>query len=290
MIVMAKRFDNACIIRGSNTSVQDSGNNWTKLDIGITMFVEDNYSGIPPFENIRAAKDTTSVQIATGIINQIRKCIEKNKRIILIPLTLYNVFQIAGEVELKGHTNALILRVRGDNESGWLERFEPHGRKTDSNLGSELSTIAVNDSINSRLIQFCDRLSTAMGKRYEYRNPETVCPHNGGPQAFIFTNFPEAERDVRDDDMGYCQLHSLLIMELIYENPTLPTRRIVNQVMSATGKDMHAIRRLMRGYVIEMQQILRRDIQANFDISVTGAPLENALIHNLRVYIDEQNA
>ena len=37
--------------------------------------------------------------------------------------------------------------------------------------------------------------------------------------------------------------------------------------------------KLMRGYVIEMQEILRRDIQANFDISRISSPenIEDAL-------------
>jgi len=105
-----------------------------------------------------------------------------------------------------GHANALII----DHRRKIIERFEPHGERT----GSEL-------------LNFADRLlPTVLGRvlpGYRYEIPSASCPVLG-PQALSGEGDPEVKAQ------GYCQCWALLYVSLRIMNPDWNGHQIIQQM------------------------------------------------------------
>jgi hypothetical protein len=287
-IVIAKKFDDACIIRGTVSKNTVQGIRSDGLRVGIKMWIR--LDGTEDERIRKRQSDILEPTVAGAIIKQINKCIEKKKMVIIIPLEIRNKEEIRNiaegvVIQEAGHMNLLVLRV--GTATATLERFEPHGSVTQTDMGSfTLNQIEVNNIVNTRLSAFTARLSTGLGRTVTYSSPEKICPQYGsGPQGSKYS-FDNAESE---NEKGYCQLHSMLLMELIHMNPNMSTSAIMTGILDATGRDKTNIRKLMRGYAKEMD-ILIKEISPNFSMGILGQDVESIRTGLFQEYINAQNS
>lgn len=190
--------------------------------------------------------------IFTNFGESIKDCIDRNVSIICIYLGL--IF----EGESSGHANLLIYRPF----ERIIERFEPHGKRYLNNLKADLS-------INKQLKELFEvKLNYYTNGKVTYFPPKEICPYKKG-----FQSLEGQIKGLHIEGGGFCAMWSLFIMEMILNNPTKPTKQIIEKVMEITNKDPQFLKDTIRGYVVGIERLLDHTFKI---IDKTGFSFERA--------------
>jgi hypothetical protein len=197
-----------------------------RLDIGIHIDIErDEY-----LVNIGILRD------------QLRECISRGVPIIIIPLELQNLQGVQGN----SHANVLIYRVTQHT----MELFEPNGNLRV--IGQEILGNQI-DGILQKMIQRLNQL----GFQINYVPAQHIFPEWG------FQAFESIAPQVKETpEGGYCTLWSCLFIEMVFLNPEKTSREIAVEISSITQNDPMYLRRIIRGYVVETERMLKDTLKS----------------------------
>lgn len=171
---------------------------------------------------------------AEKLSNDLLDCIQRGDKMIAMPLNLN-----FGNLTM-GHANLLIYRPYENT----IERFEPYG---------ELPDISADKTFNIVL----KRMFEVEMKPYlkeltpKFIEPNQICPNIKGFQAL------EEELGLLEQEGGgFCAMWSLFILELIFLNPTLSTKEIIEKGLTLSKSKPQYLRNVIRGYVLKIEKML----------------------------------
>ncbi len=167
----------------------------------------------------------------------LKKCIQKNTGVILIPLRI--------PVGVATHANAIIYRPFMKR----FERYEPHG------VG--------NTWVDKHLRAYLKSLERELPTEFtpiQYAAPIDVSKIDG------FQIFEGKMKSFDIEGGGYCQMWSLLVMEAILKNPTLSTADIVAEIYQIAKDDPVYFKNLIRGYTSLLFQEILKHTKSDIDL------------------------
>lgn len=211
-INMMKEHGGKCIVRDNVRTATD----WK---IGLQL-------------NTDKKKSDTSVFQIKGLGEQLKECISRGVKLILIPLTFY--FKNANA----GHANMLIYRPF----KRLIERYEPHGQQYGNSMVD-------NTNFNDQLKQLFEvDLKSWIGD-VAYRQPDEYCPDLRGFQSL------EGELDMLEQEGGgFCSMWSIFVAEMTFLNPDKSTKEILDEVYDISKSDPLYLKSVIRGYVVEAER------------------------------------
>ena len=179
-------------------------------------------------------QNTAFYNAAEKLSKDLLDCIKRGDKMIAMPLNL-NFGNL-----IMGHANLLIYRPYENT----IERFEPYG---------ELPDISADKTFNIVL----KRMFEVEMKPYlkeltpKFIEPNQICPNIKGFQAL------EEELGLLEQEGGgFCAMWSLFILELIFLNPTLSTKEIIQQGLTLSKSNPQYLRNVIRGYVLKIEKML----------------------------------
>ena len=224
--MLLDKYKNECIILQENKNLKfDDFKIITTIKFDISDNKPDNKINVNRIDNIES--------VATDLL----QCIKKGIKIIVIPFG----FKIANK---SSHANLLIYRPFEKK----IERFEPHGSKTDDNVNTD-------DAINNAVKNYFEIEMKPYLKEHtpKFYNAEEVCPNRQGFQGLenqINGLFHKTEGG------GFCSLWSIFMLELILRNPTLTTSEVINKSLAITKNDPKYVKNIIYGYVVNIAKDL----------------------------------
>lgn len=176
--------------------------------------------------------DTSAFQIKR-LGEQLKECISRGVKLILMPLTLS--FDKDANA---GHANMLIYRPF----KRLIERYEPHGQQYGNSMVD-------NTNFNDQLQELFEvDLKSWIGD-VAYRQPDEYCPDLRGFQAL------EGELEMLEQEGGgFCSMWSIFIAEMTFLNPDKSTKEILDEVYDISKSDPLYLKSVIRGYVVEAEQ------------------------------------
>ena len=278
---MDKKIDETVInLKNQITEFQKIGKNYGTVDYSESDLIETlGYISILlkyerhciilnntllPFNinNLMTGKNTQNFfSNAEKISNDLLECISRGEKVIGIPL---NFIIHSSELELKErkkkhrdqyHANMLIYKPY----EKIIERFEPHGasyRENKYNYDTELNDI---------LKHMFEVLMKPYLKKYtpKLKTPNEIYPNPKGFQAL-----EGPLKKLIKEGTGFCIMWSLFILELVYSNPTMKTKQIIDEALKISKEDPEYILNIMRGYIIEMEKLINYYIHVLIDSKV----------------------
>jgi hypothetical protein len=161
-------------------------------------------------------------------------CIKRGDKMIAMPLNMD-----FGNTNM-GHVNLLIYRPYENT----IERFEPYG---------ELPNAKADKTFN----QVLKRMFEIEMKPYlkeltpKFISPDQLCPNIKG-----FQTLEEQLGLLEQEGGGFCGMWSLFILELIFLNPTLSTKEIIQEALTLAKSKPQYLRNVIRGYVLKIEKML----------------------------------
>lgn len=172
-------------------------------------------------------------------------CIKRGEKMIAIPFN----FKTLGSNNIpSGHSNMLIYRP---NEKT-IERFEPHGQKFKGGKDNQ------DDIINEVLKTMFEKKMKPYLKKYtpKYIPPNDICPSIKGFQAL-----ENQVAKLKNEGGGYCNLWSVFFLELMFLNPKLTTKEVLQKALDITKEDPQYFKNVIRGYVKITEQVVDKFIK-----------------------------
>ena len=154
-------------------------------------------------------------ELLQRIGNSMKLCKDRGNNVMVIPLKVV--------IDSQLHANLLIYRI-GSNT---VERFEPHGKSSDLEIGHE--NYFNTDEFIKNVIE--EKLTPYIGKLH-YISADETCPRPLG-----FQHLEGTFNLIDPDKRGYCQMWSLFVMELVLMNPTKSTLQIQEIVFKLTKEN-----------------------------------------------------
>jgi hypothetical protein len=158
-------------------------------------------------------------------------------------------FSTAGTNNIpSGHSNMLIYRP----DEKTIERFEPHGQKFKHGKDNQ------DEIINEVLKTMFEKKMKPYLKIYtpKYIPPNEICPSIKGFQAL------ENEiAKLENEGGGYCNLWSVFFLELMFLNPKLSTKEVLQKALDITKEDPQYFKNIIRGYVKITEQVVDKFIK-----------------------------
>ena len=194
---------------------------------------------------------------------QLNECKEKGMPSIVIPLMV------------TGHYNILVYRPALKT----VERFEPHGQKfTGDPTGQE-------DEDWNRFLKtlFEESLTQYLGK-LRYVPPSEVCPDIDGFQNMeaVIKQLDKFDKVSADGEGGgFCMIWSLLMADLVMSRPNIPTKTLIRDVMKAVENNSVAYAKVIRGFVIELEEECDRLFKEMADEDFTSQMVRWTQVDNL---------
>lgn len=148
------------------------------------------------------------IQQKAGLWKEIGKCRDKDKRFILLSISLYPSATAAqlGEGDDQAHANVIIF----DMQNQTVSRFDPHGPTSESYNPEELN-------YNLKQIFTTGQGKRTLGRGWKYRAPIEYCPVDiGGPQ--MIEEFDEWEV-ISPGQYGFCGIWSHWFADLYLTHP-----------------------------------------------------------------------
>ena len=170
------------------------------------------------------------------ILDKMEECVKRGVDLVLIPLHL------RFGTSHSGHANMLIYRPK----FGIVERFEPHGQAY-GNSEKE------NNAFNKILTEIFEGpgAKTRLGK-IRYKEPFEICPMRKKG----FQSLEGSLSSLRSEGGGFCMMWSLFLMEMIFLNPTLSTKEVIDKVFDITKEQPEYLKDVIRGYVLMIEEQL----------------------------------
>jgi len=163
-------------------------------------------------------------------------CIDRNNRVIVIPLGL------------PGHANLLIYRPLLRT----VERFEPHGGAFQLNPQGETEV-----NVNAHLKKlFEERLTTYIGP-VTYIPPSETCPVIRGKK-WGLQKYEGDLKKLEHEGGGYCNIWTLIVRDMILANPEMTTLNVNDEILKHSQQNPTYLSRLVRGYVVLLEKELDR--------------------------------
>jgi len=103
----------------------------------------------------------------------------------------------------------------------------------------------------------------------KYISPDQICPNPRGFQAL-----EGSIQGLKEEGGGFCGMWSLFVLELIFINPTKPTKEIIKEAFAITKEDPQYLKNVIRGYVLKTERLLNdyiKKIDANDGFSFNKA-------------------
>jgi hypothetical protein len=143
---------------------------------------------------------------------QIFRCIKNAKDLFVIPISI------------PGHANLLIYRKK----ENVIEHFEPHGQYYNLDKFNQLS-IDIRYKMNEiiKKINILNKNDHVFDTEITYIPPSDICPSLIGLQTYQSV----IEVNNKDINEGLCQMWSIMIAELVLENPNLSTKQIISELL-----------------------------------------------------------
>jgi hypothetical protein len=179
-------------------------------------------------------QNTNFYSKAEKLSSDLLDCIKRGDKMIAMPLNLN--FGTSST----GHANLLIYRPYENT----IERFEPYG---------DLPNASAEKIFN----QVLKRMFEVEMKPYlkeltpKFISPDQVCPNIKGFQAL-----EEQLGLLEQEGGGFCAMWSLFILELIFLNPTLSTKEIIEKGLTLAKSKPQYLRNVIRGYVLKTEKML----------------------------------
>jgi hypothetical protein len=200
---------------------------------------------------------------AENLGNDLLDCIKRGEKIIAFPLVLQITNKKTKEID--GHANMMIFRPF----QGIIERFEPHGS----------ATIRDDRKFNEILeFMFEEKLEPYLGDYTpEYIAPQYICPKGEKMPEDLsplqwdkammrtglqgFQSIEGSLRGEQKENKGYCMLWSLFLLELVFINPSLSTKQVIDIALKTSNYDPQYLKNVIRGYLSEVEKILNDYLQ-----------------------------
>lgn len=195
----------------------------------------------------RAEVSKKTLSKAETIANDLLDCIERGEKLIAIPLRLEG----GTGWKSSGHANMLIYRPYLKT----IERFEPHGQRTGTR-DSEKD----NEGWNSILKQLFEVKMKPYLKEFtpKFITPNEICPVIKG-----FQSLEGMIKGLTKEDGGFCGMWSAFALELMFLNPELTTKEILeiafDIVKDGRKEDKEQgqyLKDVIRGYVLQSEKII----------------------------------
>ena len=171
---------------------------------------------------------------AEKLSNDLLDCIKRGDKMIAMPLNLH-----FGDSNM-GHANLLIYRPYENT----IERFEPYGELPDTGADKTFNII-LKKMFEVEMKPYLKELTP------KFIEPNQVCPNVKG-----FQNLEEQLGLLEQEGGGFCAMWSLFILELIFLNPTLSTKEIIQQGLTLSKSKPQYLRNVIRGYVLKIEKML----------------------------------
>lgn len=177
-----------------------------------------------------------------GFYDRIKKCIDNNKRFIIIPVGI--------ELRAGSHANYLIYDVK----ENIVERFEPHG-----------ATVPPGLNYNPNLLdEILENRFKAINTNITYMRPSEFLPKVG----FQLMDVYETKRKKIGDPGGFCALWSIwyIDMRLTYSN--IKNTDLVKMLIKTIKLQNISVKNMIRNYarnIIDMRDIILK--KANMDVN-----------------------
>jgi len=162
-------------------------------------------------------------------------CIERGEKMIAIPLNFLT--------KEEAHSNMLIYRP----DEKTIERFEPHGQKF---YGYEKDQ---DEIINKTLKTMFEKKMKPYLKKYtpKYIPANEVCPVDKG-----FQYLEPQIKGLEQEGGGFCNLWSLFFLELIFLNPNISTKEVLQKALDISKEDPQYLKNVIRGYVKKTEKTI----------------------------------
>lgn len=230
-IYLIRKHNHNCLV-GFNKNIHgihQLGHSAIGVGIGIDMvMMEDQETTYSVPESMKI----TAEQIGP----QLRECKRKKMKTIVIPLLV------------RGHYNILVYRPILKT----VERFEPHGQKFTGDLFGQMD----NDWNDFLKTLFEESLTRYLGA-LRYVPPSEVCPDIDGFQNMESVIDQLGVLDTVDEDGeggGFCVVWGLLMADLVMSRPDIPTKTLIRDVMKAVDNNSVAYAKVIRGFVLELEE------------------------------------
>lgn len=238
LLIMLEKYGSKCII------TKTPKNRISNKDLSI----QGGIFGI----TINADREKTEVlnnqESFENLATQLKECVDRNVEIIAMKLTIKS----GGP---SGHANMLVYRP----SLRLVERYEPHGIRY---FGP--NSKIVDDQVNQQLKELFEvRLTDTLGP-IRYSNPSEVCPRTRG-----FQSLENQLERLESEGGGYCQMWSIFLLELVFLNPTLTTRQILESAFKITENNPVYLRDLIRGYTVEVEKSIDKIIKKISDGTIS---------------------
>jgi surface protein len=179
------------------------------------------------------------------IANDLYECINRNTETIIIPITL--------QFKDGAHANVLIYRKNNNT----IEHFEPHGSKMSIQNGDYYHSLTkdlletIIDKLNEKLQGHEPPLN-----QVTFVSSEQVCPSGIGLQVLDNEIKNTILANGKEETKGYCLAWSMFFTELALLNPKFTSQQLLTQILGYSKKDPNFIKNLIRGYVLNISEIL----------------------------------
>jgi hypothetical protein len=172
---------------------------------------------------------------AEGLSKDLLDCIERGVKMIAIPLNFLT--------KEEAHSNMLIYRP----DEKTIERFEPHGQKF---YGYEKDQ---DEIINKTLKTMFEKKMKPYLKKYtpKYIPANEVCPVEKG-----FQYLEPQIKGLEQEGGGFCNLWSLFFLELIFLNPNISTKEVLQKALDISREDPQYLKNVIRGYVKKTEKTI----------------------------------
>jgi hypothetical protein len=157
------------------------------------------------------------------------------------------------------HSNLLIYRT----QSNTLERFEPHGSFT--SVGSMSDNATFNLYLNQELERITSLIFEPISPGIRFISSDLTCPLFGPQRQQL-------------DDVGYCNIWSLMMLEFIIQFPEMSTSEITEGIINSvvkyvsqnTGSLGRNLTRLVKGYLLTIETYMN-ELLRELGINITFA-------------------
>ena len=173
-----------------------------------------------------------------GFFKQFDKCLKTSERFIFFPLNFQNK-RIA-------HANYMLY----DKNTNEMERFEPNGEYTNSEIIPEI--------IDESLVYVFNDRYNKNGNKFirKYYKPLSFCPY----YSFQYIQGTE-NKQTKKDPSGFCAAWSTWYIELRFSNPNINRKQLVNLSIEKLKNNNKSLTSYIRSYSVLLRYIHKNLLQ-----------------------------